>query len=292
MPPDRLSRAARRIRASIGHAGMAETRAALAGIVHALKPSRWVRDRLGIVPDDWQAALLDAGPGEDLMVAGRQSGKSTACAWLCAHTLVHNPGEVVVVGAPSLRQSSEMTRKVREVLETAGEKLLVSNAFSLETRNRARLVAVPGGEEGTAARGFTATMLVFDEAAYISDAVLQALRPMVATRPKARIVAIGSAGAASGWFYEQWASPAPHTRKHSITASMIARIDPAFLAREKAILGERRFRQEFFNEFAVNGASPFSAEAIERLFGGLADDPVTLDPDPVVSRAPAIRARL
>jgi hypothetical protein len=292
MPPDRLARAARRIRASIGHPGMAEARAALAGIVHALLPSRWVRDRLQLDPDPWQDALLDAGPGEDLVLAGRQSGKSTAAAWLASHTMLHQPGEVVIVGAPSLRQSSELARKVREALETAGEKLLVANAFSLELRNRARLVAVPGGEEGVAARGFAAVMVVLDEAGFISHAMLQALRPMTATKLRARIVSIGSAGPASGWFYEQWVSPAAHVRKHSVTASMIARIDPAFLAREKAILGERRFRQEFFNEFAVNGASPFSAEAIERLFGGVADDPVTLDPDPVVHRAPAIRARL
>jgi hypothetical protein len=52
MPPD-LSPAARR------H---------LAGIVQALLPSRWVRDRLGLDPDPWQDALLDAGPGEDLML--------------------------------------------------------------------------------------------------------------------------------------------------------------------------------------------------------------------------------
>jgi hypothetical protein len=233
-----------------GHAGMTGLSPAarwhLGAIVQALKPSRWIKDRLQLAPDPWQAALLDAGPGEDLVLAGRQSGKSTAAAWLAAHALVHHPGEVAIVGAPSLRQSSELARKVRETLEQAGEKLLVANAFSLELKNRARLVAVPGGEEGVAARGFAALVVVLDEAGFISAAMLQALRPMTATKPRARIVSIGSAGPASGWFFEQWTGPAPHVRRHSITADLIARIDPAFLERERAMLGERRFLQEFY----------------------------------------------
>jgi hypothetical protein len=259
-------------------------------LAHRLSPSAWVKDRVGLDPDPWQADLLDAGGGEDIVIAARQVGKSAAASWLAAHTLVHNPNEVVIVGAPSLRQSSEMVRRVREVLETAGEKLLVSNAYSLELRNRARLVAVPGGEEGVAARGFTATMLVFDEAAYISDAVLQSLRPMVATRPQARIVSISSAGMTRGWFYEMARQPPPHLRQHSIVATDHPRISVEFLERERLVMGERKFRQEYMNEWAASGSGFFSEQAMAHLFGGVAEEDEP--PDPVLVRRPFFTARL
>ena len=51
-------------------------------LAHRLTPSTWVRGRLGVEPDAWQADLLDAGPGEDAVLAGRQSGKSTTAGWL------------------------------------------------------------------------------------------------------------------------------------------------------------------------------------------------------------------
>ena len=165
--------------------------------LHVLKPSRWVRDVLHVEPDPWQVKALDAGPGEDMIVAGRQSGKSAAASWVAAHALTHLDEATAIAVSPSLRQSGEIVRKVAAALDTAGTKLITRNAFSLETQARSRLIAVPGDESGVSARGFTAGLIIFDEGAFINDRTTASIRPMTATIRDARIISISSAGSAS-----------------------------------------------------------------------------------------------
>lgn len=268
-------------------------------LLHTIKPSRWVADVLGVRPDPYQTLILDAHLTSSLrevaLLAGRQSGKSTLASWIVAHTLVHKPNAVAIAAAPAMRQASELVRRVRQVLQLAGAELSVSNTFGLELKNGARMLAVPGGEGSVGARGFSAHLVVVDEAAFVADATMSALRPMTATIPDARIIAIGSAGASIGWFHDMWRERDPAVLYFSITADQVPRIDPTFLARERRALGEARYQREFFNQFDVPGAGFFGAEWFQMFDrrGVVNDPPVvpTVDPDQRAEQDALIGAR-
>src|SRR5437868_253966 len=66
----------------------------------------------GLVPDPWQARLLRSQAPRILLNAARQSGKSTTTATLALHTALYQPGALVLLLSPSLRQSIELFKKV------------------------------------------------------------------------------------------------------------------------------------------------------------------------------------
>ena len=123
-----------------------------------------------------------------------------------AHTALFKPGSLSVVACPAQRQSAELLRKVRDFVLKAGAKLISDNVYGLELANGSRVLALPGSEE--LIRGLTVDgWIVVDEAAYVLDEMIAALRPMRAQRPEARFVMLSTAntrrsvlvGVGNGW---------------------------------------------------------------------------------------------
>jgi hypothetical protein len=97
--------------------------------------------------DDWQRSVLDAGENKLLLCCSRQSGKSTIAALLAARTAVLEPNSLVLCVSPSMRQSSELFRKVRDFY--AGLEALPSrpavrleSALRFELANGSRVVSL------------------------------------------------------------------------------------------------------------------------------------------------------
>jgi hypothetical protein len=57
----------------------------------------------GMEPDGWQAAVLQSSASRQLLLACRQSGKSTTTACLALHTALVEPGALILLLSPSLR---------------------------------------------------------------------------------------------------------------------------------------------------------------------------------------------
>ncbi len=248
----------------------------------------WARKALGVQLDSWQVDLLQA-PGEVVAVAARQTGKSFTASLAIAHLLAFRESGVAVSVSPSLRQSSEVVRKVREALNMAGVELKTDNSFTLETGIGSRLIAVPGGEGSVSARGYSADLILFDEASYLADDAVVAVRPMTATRAGARIINISSSGVASGWFYRLWRDRDhyPEVRFFDIRADACPRISAAFLAEERRRLGPKRYAAEYENQWIVGGAGFFGdalVAAIERR-PSIDDCPIPCDPQVAVEVA-------
>ena len=85
----------------------------------ALDPSRVLRAR-GLEPDPWQRDLLLSADRQLLLNCARQSGKSTTVAALALHAALFTPGGLVLLTAPSLRQSEEIFRKVLDGYRALG----------------------------------------------------------------------------------------------------------------------------------------------------------------------------
>ena len=77
---------------------------------HALDPVAFAEDRLGFVPDPWQARVLRSRASWILLNCCRQSGKSTTTAVVALHTALYDPGLILLV-SPTLRQSKELFAK-------------------------------------------------------------------------------------------------------------------------------------------------------------------------------------
>jgi hypothetical protein len=216
----------------------------------------------GLVPDAWQSEFLRTDIHQALLLCARQVGKSTVTAFLALKEALLNPGSTTLIISPTLRQSGELLRKVTLGLNAIGRPVGVTSdaASQLALANGSRVLSLPGSE--TTVRGLTASLLIVDEAARVVDALLASIRPMLAATG-GRFVALSSAFAKSGWFYDLWTGRAERWKRVSVTAYDCPRISKQFLEEERKILGDRWFAMEYLNIFGDDIAAVFSSEDIQ-----------------------------
>jgi hypothetical protein len=232
----------------------------------ALDPVQLAR-QAGLEPDPWQADVLRSTAPRVLLNCCRQSGKSTTVATLSVHTAVYQPGALVLLLSPSLRQSVELFRKVTAVYQAAGEPVPAEaeSVLRLELENASRIVALPGKEETI--RGYSGvTLLVVDEASRVADGLYHAIRPMLSVSG-GRLLALSTPFGKRGWWHQAWTEGA--WERVEITAEQCPRISPAFLAEERASLPDWVYRQEYGCEFVETLDQVFR---YEHVMGALADD--------------------
>lgn len=203
----------------------------------------------GVPPDPWQAEVLRSDARQILLLASRQSGKSTASSLLAVDEALYRPPALALLLAPALRQSQELFRKVRDALAASGTSvpIIQESALTLEMANGSRIVSLPGTEQTV--RGYSnVALLVVDEAARVSDDLYQAIRPMLSVSG-GRIVLLSTPAGKRGVFHREYTEGGPDWHRVKITAHECPRISPAWLAAERARIGERWFRQEYLCEF-------------------------------------------
>jgi len=235
-----------------------------ADLAMALDPVLLAREA-GIEPDPWQERLLRSSAPRVLLNCCRQSGKSTMAAVLAAHTALYQPGSLVLVLSPTLRQSQESFRKVLGVYRALDRPVPAEaeTKLSLELENGSRIVSLPGKESTT--RGFSAVaLLVVDEAARVPDDLYHSVRPMLAVSG-GRLVGLSTPFGTRGWWYEAWRSSDPWLR-FEVPATECPRIPAAFLEEERRSLGEWWYRQEYCCEFLDAQTQAFGREDVERAF--------------------------
>lgn len=230
----------------------------------ALDPALLFEMAVGSPPDAWQTEFLRARSPRSLILAARQSGKSTAVACRALHEVLYRPGSLVLCLAPAWRQSGELFRKVTAQWMALGMpvKATSRSAAQLELENGSRLVSLPG-EDGTI-RGFSgASLILLDEACRIPSQLYHAIRPMMAVSA-GHLVALSTPWATAGWFYEAWQSGGDEWERIRITADRCPRITPEFLEQERRALPRPVFEAEYLCLFRDPEGAVFSAEDIER----------------------------
>jgi hypothetical protein len=249
-------------------------------LAQALDPVIFAREALGFTPDPWQERALRWSGKRLLLNCSRQSGKSTTAAILALHRAIFYPSSLVLLVSPSLRQSSELFRKVQDMLRDLPEQpeLIEDNKLSLQMRNKSRIVSLPGSEETI--RGFSgASLIVEDEAARVPDDLYFAVRPMLAVSG-GRLILMSTPFGKRGHFFKEWTEGGDTWERIRITAHDCPRISPQFLEEERQALGEWWFRQEYLCEFVETEDQLFTYEQamaalsddVKPLFGGAGDD--------------------
>jgi hypothetical protein len=217
--------------------------------------------RAGMTPDAWQQDLLRGDESQVMILASRQIGKTAVAAALALKTALLQPRSPVLLLSPSLRQSGELFRGVRDLFNALGRPMgIVSETtMRLELSNGSRLISLPGTENTV--RCFSrVAMLIIDEAARVGDPLYYAVRPMLAVS-QGRLVALSTPFGKRGWFHDSWHSE-ESWRRVRIMARDCARITPQFLATERKAMGDRWFRQEYECDFSECIDAVFSYEDI------------------------------
>lgn len=204
----------------------------------------------GLSPDPWQRELLLAPDRCLLLNCARQTGKSTTVAAVALVQLLADPTSLVLLVAPSERQSHELFRKVIQAYRALGEPIpaLRCNQNELELETGARLVALPGREETI--RSFSGVrLLILDEASRVPDDLYRSVRPMLAVS-QGRLIALSTPFGQTGWFYEEWIGTGPWRRVH-IPWTACPRITPQFIAEETRACGQSWVDQEYNGLFTT-----------------------------------------
>jgi hypothetical protein len=231
---------------------------------HRLDPAALFEDVVG-APDPWQRKALRSDSKRQLYLASRQSGKSSVAAIKALHTAMYTPRSLVLLVSPSLPQSQEIFRKCLTAYRDLGrpEGVAAESALRLELGNGSRIISLPGSEKTNV--GYSADLLVIDEAARTQSPLVEGMLPTVAVTEGA-IVALTTPAGARGWFYELWTRPDVEEvwERFEITADACPRITEDLLEEARATRGERHVRQEYFCDFLADTESFFNPEDLER----------------------------
>jgi len=232
---------------------------------YALSPVLWAKERLDFTCDPWQEKALRSQSKRVIFNCGRQTGKSTTAAMLALHQAVYTPDWTVLLLSPSLRQSSELQRRV-DLLALALPELEFEehSKLSLTLRNGSRIISLPG-HEGTV-RGYSAVnLLVEDEAAQVEDNFYRSVRPMIAVSG-GTIILMSTPHGKRGHFHYEWTQGEAEWERTEIKAQDCARIAPEFLEEERKTLGDRWFRQEYECSFEEMQDSTFNFDIAKAAF--------------------------
>lgn len=236
----------------------------LQGLTVSLDPVERFRLAVG-EPDPWQVALLRSDPRVNeadrmiLALCGRQSGKSTSAGGLGYSDFTD--GKTVILTAPSMRQSTELFRRILEFKNTdpACPPIVRQTQTELEAhpRHGGRIVVVPATDQ---ARGMTADTIIADEACFLDDDALLAFFPM--RKETGRIFLLSTPNLRKGFFYDTWVS---NKQVRRITARSIdiprRRAQVEF---DRKTMSETTFRREHLCEFIGSGTPLVTWDTLER----------------------------
>jgi hypothetical protein len=225
----------------------------------------------GFTLDAWQRDVLTSTAHQIILLVTRQGGKSTVSSIRALHRALYTPASLVLLLAPSYRQSKELFRKVKDALAALPFSVAVASesALELEFTNLSRIVALPGKE--ATIRGFSGvSLLIVDEASRVPDELYQAVRPMLAVSG-GDILLLSTPFGKRGFFHHEWTEGGADWHRTKVTANDCPRIPREWLEQERRSIGDWWYRQEYMCEFVETIDQVFSYDDIQRAL----DDSVT-----------------
>ena len=172
------------------------------------------------------------------------------------------PGALVLLVSPSLRQSSEMYRQVRDLADWMPQppQMTEDTKTSATLANGSRVVSLPSSEAPI--RGFSAADLIIeDEASRVSVALYYAIWPMLAVSD-GQLILMSTLFGRRGHFSDAWHDGGDVWQPVMIAASDCPRISDDFLAEERASFGPWWYAQEYECQFMGSEDSVFRYEDI------------------------------
>ena len=228
---------------------------------------QFVRDYLNFEPHDYQLSFL-CGCLNYMRVLGlfaRQTGKSTCVAMYSVFmAFVHK--KKVLITSPSQRQSSELFKKIRDSVEASPLKNLVKTITQTEIEwvTGGRIIALPSGDTGATIRGFTADIVILEEAQGIKDQIVNTvIMPMLASTD-GQIIKIGTGWSKNHFWHSRFKDETFKIYDFDWRVAVKeGQITQEFIDEQKEKCTSLEFSTEYENKFLEEADSYFPSELIE-----------------------------
>lgn len=220
-------------------------------------PVRFAEEILNFHPFDYQEQLLSDASKRICASMARQTGKSTTIACKAIHFAATKRNKTILIVSATLRQSMLMFDKIISYIYSS--KLMHAIRYRSRTKiiftNGSSIIALPCGNDGSTLRGFTADVVILDEAAFIPEEVIAAvIMPMLATTD-GYCWMLSTPWSRDHIFYKAF-NDADWSRYH-LPSSANPLIDEKFLDEQREIIGEERFAMEYLAQFIDDSNSYF-----------------------------------
>jgi hypothetical protein len=113
----------------------------------------------------------------------------------------------------------------------------------IEFKNNSQIISLPAGDQGVTVRGFSADLLIVDEAAFIPEKVFQAILPMLAATDGSLIL-LGTPWGEGGTFYEACQTKSGFDT-FAVRSEQCPLISKFFLKEQKNVMLESDFLREY-----------------------------------------------
>jgi hypothetical protein len=232
---------------------------------YANDPVGFVRQVLGVEPDEWQARVLrDVAAGERRISirAGHGVGKSSACAWLLIWHMIARFPQKSVVTAPTSSQLfdalfsevkfwiNKLPEPVRDLFETTSEKVTLKAApeasfISARTSSADRPESLAGVHSAH-------VLLICDEASAIPEAVFESAAGSMSGE-NACVLLVGNPTRNSGLFFKTHHQLASEWKTYHVSCLDSPRVSKDFVKQIADTYGpeSNAYRVRVLGEFAL-----------------------------------------
>lgn len=216
----------------------------------------------------------------NVILKSRQMGISTLVAAYSLWVMIFNPGKNVLILSIKESAAKEIVTKVKLANNNLPNWLKVQtiedNRLSIKFKNESRILAASSAPDS--ARGFSASVLIMDECAFIDNAeeVWTSAQQTMATGGRA--ILLSTPNGIGNFFHKIWID-AEAKRNNFKTIqlkwSLHPERDQAWRDRQTAELGPKRAAQECDTEFLSSGNTVVDMKLIEE-YKKLTIDPIEI----------------
>ena len=218
---------------------------------------------LGFHAFPYQSELLRSKSRRIVACWARQTGKTTAIAIKVVHFAFTNTKTSILIVSRGLRQSMIMFGVIENLVTThlmLRKSVVKSTRTLIQLKNGSQIIALPCGPDGASLRGFTADLVVMDEAAFMpEDVIASVIFPMLATTNGSAVM-LSTPWGRDHVFYRSFKNP-NYWSQH-VRAEQCPRISKEFLEEQRRDIGELRYKMEYEAEFVEDENSFFRQDLI------------------------------
>jgi hypothetical protein len=196
----------------------------------------------------------------------RQSGKSETCSKIALY-LAEESNKTILIFAPTDRQTGLIADKIRNTIS----KVIVASGFTctrqtqrdFEFNNGSKIVCETTGDKGETIRGYTADVIILEEAGTIKDTIISSVILPMGLTTNAKIIKIGTPRG-KNHFFESSVDARYKVHQYDYTyAVREGLMTQEYIDEMKASTTDIIFRTEYCAEFIEDQDAFFGYELIE-----------------------------
>lgn len=239
-----------------------------------LKPSEFAKLYFDFDAFPYQKQALDCTEMRVLLNWGRRAGKTKITAARGIYEALWNDNMLVLIVAPSLKQSKIVFDEIRGFLNTSRRKFpelklheLIEreNRLEVEFFNGSRIIALPGKPDTI--RGYTAKFIIVDEASRVDEELYHAITPMLSTKDQfgraGRLYLISTPFGVHNYFYRAYTEPKYGFKTFYVDSYANPTTDRNIIDLDKESMPTNMWEQEYLAKFIDETTSFFPISLID-----------------------------